>query len=134
MSDLGARIATVLADRPERIAAAWLFGSRASGRARADSDVDVAILMLDEPPETLDGMGFDVAAALEEQLDVPVDLVILNRAPAELVHYVLRGGELVHETDASRRVAFEVRARAEYFDLKPILDEYRRVREPEVRP
>jgi predicted nucleotidyltransferase len=126
MTELGATIATVLAARPERIAAAWLFGSRAAGRARADSDVDVAILMSDDPPATLDGMGFDIAAALEEQLDVPVDLVVLNRAPVELVHYVLRGGELVYETDALLRVAFEVRARAEYFDLKPILDEYRR--------
>lgn len=134
MTDLGARIATVLAARPERIAAAWLFGSRAAGRARADSDVDVAILMADDPPETLEGMGFDVAAALEEELDVPVDLVVLNRAPVELVHYVLRGGALVYETDASLRVAFEVRARAEYFDLKPILDEYRRGRDPEVHP
>jgi predicted nucleotidyltransferase len=126
MTELGATIATVLAARSERIAAAWLFGSRAAGRARADSDVDVAILMSDDPPATLDGMGFDIAAALEEQLDVPVDLVVLNRAPVELVHYVLRGGELVYETDALLRVAFEVRARAEYFDLKPILDEYRR--------
>jgi predicted nucleotidyltransferase len=134
MSDLGARIAKVLAARPERVAAAWLFGSRAAGRARADSDVDVAILMGDDPPSTLEGMGFDIAAALEEQLDIPVDLVVLNRAPAELVHYVLSGGELVHETDAARRVAFEVRARAEYFDLQPILDEYRRVQRHEVYP
>jgi predicted nucleotidyltransferase len=134
MTELGATIATVLAARSERIAAAWLFGSRAAGRARADSDVDVAILMSDDPPATLDGMGFDIAAALEEQLDVPVDLVVLNRAPVELVHYVLRGGELVYETDALLRVAFEVRARAEYFDLKPILDEYRRARDPEAHP
>ena len=124
----------MLAARPERIAAAWLFGSRAAGRAREDSDVDVAVLMQDDPPSTLDGMGFDIAGALEQELDIPVDLVVLNRAPAELVHHVLRGGELVHETDAARRVAFEVRSRAEYFDLKPILDEYRQSRAHEVHP
>lgn len=129
MSDLGSRIAAVLAARPERIAAAWLFGSRAAGRARADSDVDVAVLMRDDPPSTLEGMSFDIAAALEDQLEIPVDLVVLNRAPVELVHFVLGGGELVYETDAARRVAFEVRARAEYFDLKPILDEYRQPQE-----
>ena len=90
--------------------------------------------MLDDPPATLEGMGFDIAAALEEDLDIPVDLVVLNRAPAELVHYVLSGGELVYETDAVRRVAFEVRARAEYFDLQPILDEYRQAQPYGVHP
>jgi predicted nucleotidyltransferase len=129
MSDLGSRIAAVLATRPEGIAAAWLFGSRAAARARCDSDLDVAVLMREDPPSTLGGMGFDIAAALEDQLEIPVDLVILNRAPAELVHFVLSGGELVYETDVERRVAFEVRARSEYFDLKPILDQYRRPQE-----
>lgn len=90
--------------------------------------------MRDDPPATLEGMGFDIAAALEEELDIPVDLVVLNGAPVELVHYVLSGGELVYETDAERRVAFEVRARAEYFDLQPILDEYRRVQGHGVHP
>lgn len=132
MSELGSTIAAVLAQRPEGIAAAWLFGSRATGRARIDSDVDVAILMREDPPRTLDGMGFDIAAALEDELEVSVDLVVLNRAPVELVHFVLREGELVYETDAACRVGFEVRARAEYFDLKPILDEYRRA--PESPP
>lgn len=85
--------------------------------------------MEEDPPSTLDGMGFGIAAALEDELEIPVDLVVLNRAPVELVHFVLREGELAYETDAARRVAFEVRARAEYFDLKPILDEYRRAPE-----
>jgi uncharacterized protein len=129
MSDFGSQIAAVLAERPERIAAAWLYGSRAAGRARADSDVDVAVLLREDPPPTLEGMGFDIAGALEDRLELPVDLVVLNRAPTELVHFVLSGGELVYETDAARRVAFEVRARAEYFDLKPILDAYRRPQE-----
>lgn len=125
MSELGAQIAEVLRQRPEPIAAAWLFGSHASGRARADSDVDVAVLLAQEPPRTIDGLGLDIAGELEERLERVVDLVVVNRAPVELVHFILRGGVLVYETDPDRRVAFEVRARAEYFDLKPILDQYR---------
>jgi len=124
--ELRATIAEVLAKRPEGIAAAWLFGSRATGRERPDSDVDVALLFTHDPPRTLDGLGFDIGAAIEEHVELPVDLVVLNRAPVELVHYVLRDGQLVYETDAAARVAFEVRARAEYFDLLPILEQYRR--------
>lgn len=120
----------MLSDRPERISAAWLFGSRASGRARSDSDVDVALLMTDEPPRTLEGLGLDIAGALEDELELPVDLVVLNRAPAELVHVVLSTGKLLYESDAAHRVAFEVKKRAEYFDLQPILQRYRAPRRP----
>jgi len=102
-----------------------LFGSRASGEARAKSDVDVGVLFVDDPPRTLDGMAFDLAGAIEARVRLPVDLVVFNRAPVELVHFALRGGRLVYEGDSARRIEFEVRARREYFDLKPILDEYR---------
>jgi hypothetical protein len=52
---------------------------------------------------------------------------VLNTAPPDLVHRVLRDGVLVLERDASARIRFEVRARNEYFDLRPRLDEYRRI-------
>lgn len=50
----------------------------------------------------------------------------MNRAPADLVHRILRDGELLIENDRSRRVRFEVARRAEYFDLLPVLERYRR--------
>ncbi|MEM9460789.1 MAG: nucleotidyltransferase domain-containing protein [Myxococcota bacterium] len=125
MSELAPQIAEVLAARPESIAAAWLFGSHAEGRARADSDVDVAVLFAQDPPRTLDGLGLDIAGDLEQVLDRPVDLVVLNRVPIDLVRVVMSSGVLIYEGESSRRIAFEVRARADYFDLKPFLDRYR---------
>jgi uncharacterized protein len=53
---------------------------------------------------------------------------VLNEAPADLVHRVLRDGQLIFEADRSARIRFEVRRRNEYFDLLPILTEYRRPR------
>jgi hypothetical protein len=44
----------------------------------------------------------------------------------DLVHRILVEGILVHERDRSRRIAFEVRARNEYFDMLPILERYRK--------
>ena len=52
--------------------------------------------------------------------------MVLNRAPADLVHRILRDGILMLERDRNARIAFEVQRRNEYFDLLPILKRYRR--------
>jgi uncharacterized protein len=107
------------------VVAAYLFGSRARGTARDDSDVDLAVLVRGEPAATLDGLGMDLLADLERDLGCRVDLVVLNRAPWDLVHRVLRDGRLVLERDRSARIRFEVNARNQYFDTQPILRRYR---------
>jgi predicted nucleotidyltransferase len=107
------------------IAAAYLFGSVARGTARRGSDVDVAVLYQGEPPQGL--ARFDLEGRLEGDLGLPVQVVILNDAPSDLVHRVLRDGKLVSERDRSCRVAFEVRSRNEYFDMEPIRRLYRRL-------
>jgi hypothetical protein len=55
-----------------------------------------------------------------------LDLVILNRAPLDLIHRVLRDGVLVYDSDPSSRIRFEVQTRNAYFDLLPYLRQYRR--------
>jgi len=121
-----ARLEDYFRSNPEGIAAAYLFGSVAQGSARDASDVDVAVLLERAPAATLDGLRSDLADGLQELLGRRVDLVILNRAPADLAHRVLRDGILVCDADPSARIAFEVRARNEFFDLEPYLREYRR--------
>ena len=64
---------------------AWLFGSRARGAARRDSDVDVAVLVGDAGaagPEAVKDTMFRVIGALGRfvRSDL-VDLVLLDRAP-----------------------------------------------------
>jgi predicted nucleotidyltransferase len=108
------------------IAAVYLFGSVAKGTARGDSDVDVGVLYRVAPPLTLFGQPFADEADLAEQLARPVQVIVMNRAPADLVHRILRDGILVLEPDKSARIAFEVRSRNEYFDLLPMLREYRK--------
>jgi predicted nucleotidyltransferase len=117
--------------RPEPLVSVYLYGSQARGAAGPASDVDLAVLYACDPPDTLEGLGLDMAADLEERLGQAVDLVVLNRAPVDLIHRVLRDGILVCERDRSARIRFEVRARNEYFDLLPYLRQYRRTaREP----
>jgi predicted nucleotidyltransferase len=115
-----------LRSRAHEIVAAYLFGSVARGDHTPRSDVDLAVLLKQQPAAGLAGLGFDIAAALEHALHRPVDVIILNEASPDLVHRVLRDGVLVLESDRRARVAFEVRARAQYFDLAPLRRLYRR--------
>lgn len=105
----------------------YLFGSEARGTAGPGSDVDLAILYGEKPPGTLDSPNLTLEGDLERLLGRPVQVVVLNSAPADLAHRVLRDGRLLFEGDRSARVAFEVRARSEYFDLLPILRRYRKL-------
>lgn len=120
------RLSRHFAAHGEGLVCAYLFGSFARGTPRAGSDVDVAVLHDREPGPTLAESKTGIESRLEAATGLPVDVVVLDTAPVELVHRVLRDGVLIHEADRSRRVRFEVRARNEYFDLKPILDQYRR--------
>jgi predicted nucleotidyltransferase len=115
-----------LASADPSVVCAYLFGSTARGEQHGRSDVDVAVLFDPPPPATLLGPAAQLQGELENALSRDVDLVVLNRASPDLVHRVLLDGILVCERDAAKRVRFEVKARNEYFDIKPYLDEYRR--------
>ena len=78
-----------------------------------------------EPAPGIAGLGFDIAFELEQKLKRPLDIVVLNRASPDLTHRVLRDGVLVLESDRRTRVEFEVRSRAQYFDLAPLRRMYR---------
>jgi predicted nucleotidyltransferase len=118
-------IAEHFRDKPG-IAAVYLFGSVARGSSGPDRDVDVAVLYQAAPAATLLGQPFGEQADLTALLARPVQLIVLNAAPVDLVHRVLRDGIVVSEPDKSRRIAFEVRARNQYFALLPMLREYRK--------
>jgi uncharacterized protein len=113
------------AEEVDGIAAVYLFGSVAAGRARADSDVDIGVLYDVTPPATLSGGPLDLEADLERRLGRPVQLVVLNTAPADLRIRVLRAQRLVVDRNRSARIRFEVATRNEFFDLEPRLREYR---------
>jgi predicted nucleotidyltransferase len=124
------RLVKLLSDtlsEPRGLVCAYLFGSHARGDETPASDIDVALLLEQDPPRTLEGLQLDLADELAGAVDRPVDLVVLNRAPADLIHRVLRDGILLLDRDPSARIRFEVRARNQYFDLLPHLQRYRRL-------
>lgn len=104
------------------VSAAYIFGSTVSGRARPDSDVDVAVLLESSfmkrlPLKYRADLTVDVGAALKT---FHADVVILNDAPPALAHQVITKGRLVFERSRSDRVAFQVRSLNLFLDLEPI--------------
>lgn len=92
-----------LAGTPVRFA--YLFGSRARGDARPDSDVDVAV-HLGGAPDDLD-LCLDLVRRLHAHTGVETEVVVLDAAPLRLVERVLREGVLLHSADEPARVAYE---------------------------
>jgi predicted nucleotidyltransferase len=109
-----------------RVLTAYLFGSFARGTARDDSDLDIAVLFEERIDARLGGPLDKLRDAVERACNRSCDLIDGRAAPADLVHRILRDGQLLVERDRSARIAFEVARRNEYFDLLPYLREYRR--------
>jgi predicted nucleotidyltransferase len=125
-SDIVERLRDYFAAHHDGLICVYLFGSIARGKAHHHSDVDIAVLYSQEPPASLDGLGLDLSGALEKRLHKPVDLVVLNRAPPDLIHRILKDKIIIYENNRSARIRFEVKARNEYFDILPYLHDYRR--------
>lgn len=95
---------------------AYLFGSRAAGRTRPSSDIDVAVFLKD---------GVDL---IEEKLSIigcltqhlktdAIDVVVLNTAPISLIGRILSNREVVIDREPYRRHSFESLALREYMDF-----------------
>jgi predicted nucleotidyltransferase len=96
----------------------YLFGSRGAGRARADSDIDIAVLLKETPgSEGRASLKMDLLDGLSRLYrSDQIDLVILNEAPPLLAHEVLQKGILLYCTDEDVRIEFQVRTVREYED------------------
>src|SRR6266487_3577982 len=80
------RVRKVVEHAPPDVLAVYLYGSRARGTALPTSDVDLGVLLRAAPPPTLGGVARDLDDAVERAVRVPVEVVVLNRAAADLTH------------------------------------------------
>ena len=102
------------------IAALLVFGSRARGTARPDSDLDVAFLPVPgyQPPAGLaNDLRIRITVALAALApEGRVDAVPLDRAPAALRQRVMEHGRMVLCRDEAAWKALRVRTMKEYGD------------------
>jgi uncharacterized protein YutE (UPF0331/DUF86 family)/predicted nucleotidyltransferase len=78
-------------EKDENILLAYLFGSRATGKASSISDFDVAVLLKDSSLAGIGRVLFSVSKALGVNEDV-VDILDLSKAPLRLKARVLKEG------------------------------------------
>lgn len=116
----------------EGILSAYLFGSRAEGRAHRESDVDVAVL-LDRDRHKTERERFEARLRLTGEIGRflgcnEVDLVILNDASPELGARIVTDGTRVFcsKPDVDHAFVRDVQLRAA--DLRPFLDRMRRIK------
>lgn len=102
--------------RAAGVVVAYLFGSRANGRPRPDSDLDVAVLF-DRPTGLLERET--LAGRLQAALEREVDLTVLDDAPLVIRGRVVQEGRPIYSSDEPRRVSFEVLTRSMYLDFLP---------------
>jgi uncharacterized protein len=87
---------------------ALVFGSRARGDAREQSDLDVAAWWPFDPPHPWD-----------VELPAGVDLVVLNGAPLELAGRIALEGDVLLDDDPSARVEWVATTRKVWLDERP---------------
>jgi predicted nucleotidyltransferase len=133
-SDLEHQLTAFFLDHTHNALAVYFFGSAARGTARAMSDIDLGILYEKPPAPTMEGLPLSLESELERIVRRPVQIVVLNHAPVDLVHRVLRDGKLLLDRDRSARIRFEVKARNEFFDLEGVRQRYRKPRIAASRP
>jgi len=115
-------------EKDSEVLFAYLFGSSVYHDEVFGNDIDVAVYL-----KTLDMMGYlekeeELTAALVTSFhNDRIDLRILNVSPFLLQYNVIKEGIAIFVRDEPERVGFEIKVMNRFFELKPHLDEYRRM-------
>ena len=120
-------IKTAVVNISPPIVAVYLFGSRATGKVWAESDVDVALLF----GETDTSNRLEIIGRVSEHLcqtlgGVEVDVVSLDGVPTHFAYEILRTGKLAFCANPHERIQFEMGIFEKYTDEEPWLQIGRR--------
>lgn len=114
------RIQPVLESDP-RVRFAYLYGSRARGDARPDSDVDLAVSLRPQGGLLDDARLHDQLAAALGRDDV--DLLVVDDAPLWLQFRVV-AGRVLFSRDERERISFREYVEKAFLDFRPYYDGY----------
>lgn len=122
VSRLQSELRRILAHQP--VLLAYLYGSLPRGQVTPLSDVDIALVteLSLSSLKRLD-LELDVETALAGADISKADVRIINDAPPAVRGRIVTEGRLLYCRDEKKRVEFEAQARAQYFDLQPVLRE-----------
>ena len=92
----------------------YVHGSVAAGRARKDSDVDIAVLFEQAPADSVRATADIVTALSGLEAGREMDIAILNDASPLLNQMVASQGKLLYARSPDDALRFEMRAMHEY--------------------
>ena len=119
-SQIHEEIVSVL-KRHEEIILAYVFGS--FNDSNAFSDIDIAVLTA-ENMHTCLNYELDLEIELEDIVNYPTDVRVINNAPLSFCHNVIRHGRVILDRDSNVRADFMGRILKEYFDFAPFRQRY----------
>lgn len=115
-AEIGRLVAPIL-QRYEQIAAAYLMGSAVSGRLRADSDIDIALLLFEGQPIAVQER-LKLAADLQQQVKRPVDLGVITSGNLVYAYEAMMRGQRFFTANRDVADATETRLLGCYFQLR----------------
>ncbi len=116
------RIVYSACSRQSAVMAAYIFGSAAKSGTEKANDVDVAVLLNETDPQSFSLLSF--MSELENALECPADVLVLNRAGELIKYHVRRDGKLIFDRSSAFRKAFEIRGRKSYEDFLYLHNKY----------
>lgn len=120
-------VSPILAKRTD-IAAAYLLGSAATGKLRNDSDIDIALLPMDEKVIPLQSC-LELAVELEEKLKRPADIGIITTKNLIYASEAILNGHRITTLQQNYTEMTETRLLGCYFtfrqDRKEVEESYR---------
>lgn len=129
---LATAIAGALDSAPVPVVSAYLFGSRAEGRAHRESDVDVGVLLprgaAGEARQRFDARVALISFLIGELHRNDMDVVVLNDAPPQLARRIVTRGRRIVRNDPAADHAFVRDVQLRAADLQPFLRRARRTK------
>lgn len=109
--------------KPE-ITAVYLYGSYARGEANEMSDIDLGVVLKERQLEAFSIPEVQMAEELSDITGIKVEIQNLELCRIDFAHRVVSEGLLIYSGDEKLRVEFEEKIFRDYFDIKPMLEEY----------
>lgn len=116
------RIVSSVCSRYPAVMAAYIFGSTVKSGTKRNKDVDIAVLLNEPYSHSFSLLEF--MSELENDLECPTDVVVLNRAGELIKYHVRRDGKLIFDRFPAFRKAFEIRSRKSYEDFLYLHNKY----------
>lgn len=113
--------------RAEGAVLAYLFGSRAGGYAKTDSDFDIAVYLRDKKKKKdLFKKKMNLIREASRILKTErVDVVIIDEIRSPVLKFaIIKEGKVIFSSNESARIDLELSMINQYHDHRPILDMY----------